>query len=145
VIPPLRERREDIPLLVQYFLKTLSAKHRREVNGFTPEAMEMLRSHDWPGNVRQLMNVVEQCCALCTTPLIPASLVARALRDKQVEILSYAEAKDRFERDYLIQLLKITNGQVAEAARLARRNRTEFYRLLQKHKLSPALFKQPTE
>jgi two-component system, NtrC family, response regulator GlrR len=145
MIPPLRERREDIPLLAQHFLKALSEKHRREVNGFTPEAIEMLTSHDWPGNVRQLMNVVEQCCALCTTPLIPASLVARALRDKQAEILSYAEAKDRFERDYLIKLLKITGGQVAEAARLARRNRTEFYRLLQKHGLSPALFKQPAE
>ncbi len=145
VIPPLREHREDIPLLAHHFLKTLAEKHRHQVNGFTPEAMEMLTSHEWPGNVRQLMNAVEQCCALCTTPLIPASLVARALRDKQVEILSYADAKNRFERDYLIQLLKITNGQVAEAARLAGRNRTEFYRLLQKHDLSPALFKQNTE
>jgi two-component system response regulator GlrR len=68
--------------------------------------------------------------------------VTRALRNKPVEILSYAEAKDRFERDYLIQLMKVTAGQVSEAARLAQRNRTEFYRLLQKHELSPALFKQ---
>jgi two-component system response regulator GlrR len=145
LIPPLRERREDIPLLAHHFLKALCEKHRRQVNGFTPEAMEMLSSYDWPGNIRQLMNVVEQCCALCTTPVIPVNLVARALRHKQAEILTYAEAKDRFERDYLIQLLKITNGQVAESARLARRNRTEFYRLLQKHGLSPALFKQPAE
>jgi two-component system response regulator GlrR len=145
VIPPLRERREDIPLLAHHFLKALCEKHRRQVNGFTPEAMEMLSSYDWPGNIRQLMNVVEQCCALCTTPVIPVNLVARALRHKQAEILTYAEAKDRFERDYLIQLLKITNGQVAESARLACRNRTEFYRLLQKHGLSPALFKQPAE
>jgi two-component system response regulator GlrR len=103
--------------------------------------MEMMVGFEWPGNVRQLVNVVEQCCALTTTPLVPASLVSRALRDKPVEILSYSEAKGRFERDYLIQLLKVTNGQVAEAARIAGRNRTEFYRLLQRHHLSPALFK----
>ena len=141
-IPPLRERREDIAALAQHFVNTLSAKHGRHVIGFAPDAMESLMRFDWPGNVRQLMNVVEQCCALCTTVRIPAALVARALRNKPVEILSYAEAKDRFERDYLIQLMKITAGQVAEAARLAQRNRTEFYRLLQKHGLSPALFKQ---
>ncbi len=140
-IPALRERREDIPLLANHFLKGLSSKYHRRVNGFTPEAMEMLVGYEWPGNVRQLVNVVEQCCALTTTRLIPASLISRALRDKPVEILSYAEAKGRFERDYLIQLLKITNGQVAEAARIAGRNRTEFYRLLQRHHLSPALFK----
>ena len=142
-IPPLRERREDIAALAQHFVATLAAKHGRHVVGFAPDAMESLMRFDWPGNVRQLMNVVEQCCALCTTVRIPAALVTRALRNKPVEILSYAEAKDRFERDYLIQLMKITAGQVAEAARLAQRNRTEFYRLLQKHGLSPALFKQP--
>ena len=142
-IPPLRERREDIAALARHFVGVLAAKHGRQIVGFAPEAMESLMRFDWPGNVRQLMNVVEQCCALCTTARIPASLVARALRNKPVEILSYADAKDRFERDYLIQLMKITAGQVAEAARLAQRNRTEFYRLLQKHGLSPALFKQP--
>ena len=141
-IPPLRERREDIAALAQHFVSMLSAKHGRNIVGFAPDAMESLMRFDWPGNVRQLMNVVEQCCALCTTVRIPAALVARALRNKPVEILSYAEAKDRFERDYLIQLMKITAGQVSEAARLAQRNRTEFYRLLQKHDLSPALFKQ---
>ena len=142
-IPPLRERREDIAALAQHFVSTLAAKHGRHVVGFAPNAMEALMRFDWPGNVRQLMNVVEQCCALCTTVRIPAALVSRALRNKPVEILSYAEAKDRFERDYLIQLMKLTAGQVSEAARLAQRNRTEFYRLLQKHELSPALFKQP--
>jgi two-component system response regulator GlrR len=140
-IPPLRERREDVPLLANHFLNVLASKHHRRINGFTPEAMEMLVGYEWPGNVRQLVNAVEHCCALTTTRLVPASLVSRALRDKPGEILSYAEAKGHFERDYLIQLLKITNGQVAEAARIAGRNRTEFYRLLQRHHLSPALFK----
>jgi two-component system response regulator GlrR len=140
-IPPLRERREDIPPLAQHFLKSLCEKQGHAVNDFTPEAMEMLTACDWPGNVRQLLNVVEQCCALSTAPLIPARLVVRALRETPTTVLSYADAKQRFERDYLIQLLKITHGRVTEAARLAVRNRTEFYRLLQRHHLSPAMFK----
>ena len=143
-IPPLRERREDIPLLAHHFLKILCEKHGRTLNGFTPDAMEMLTACAWPGNVRQLMNVVEQCCALSMAPLIPASLVSRALREKpgdMLDKLTYADAKQRFERDYLIQLLKITSGQVTDAARLAGRNRTEFYRLLQRHHLSPDMFK----
>lgn len=143
-IPPLRERREDIPLLAHHFLKILCEKHGRTLNGFTPDAMEMLTACDWPGNVRELMNVVEQCCALSMAPLIPASLVSRALREKPEDMLdklAYADAKQRFERDYLIQLLKITSGQVTDAARIAGRNRTEFYWLLQRHHLSPTMFK----
>jgi two-component system response regulator GlrR len=140
-IPPLRERREDIPPLAHHFLKIMCEKHGRTVNDFTPDALEMLTACDWPGNVRELMNVVEQCCALSTAPLIPARLVSRALRETPMDSLSYADAKQRFERDYLIQLLKITGGQVTDAARLAGRNRTEFYRLLQRHHLSPDLFK----
>jgi two-component system response regulator GlrR len=140
-IPPLRERREDIVPLAQHFVDTLAKKHGRRITGFAPDALELLMRAEWPGNIRQLMNVVEQCCALCTTVRIPPALVTRALRNKPTEILSYAEAKDRFERDYLVNLMKLTGGQVTEASRLAQRNRTEFYRLLQKHALSPALFK----
>ncbi|MNN81026.1 Transcriptional regulatory protein QseF [compost metagenome] len=91
--------------------------------------------------MRQLVNVVEQVCALATAPLVPLSLVQRALRVPSLEALSYNEAKQRFERDYLIQLLRLTDGNVADAARLADRNRTEFYRLLQKYELTPALFR----
>jgi two-component system, NtrC family, response regulator GlrR len=140
-IPPLRDRREDIPLLAHHFLKILREKHEHIVNDFTPDAMEMLTAFDWPGNVRQLMNVVEQCCVLSKRPLIPASLVSRALQEMPRDSLSYADAKQRFERDYLIQLLKITRGEVTDAARLAGRNRTQFYRLLKRYHLSPAMFK----
>lgn len=98
-------------------------------------------SAPWPGNVRQLHNVVEQVCALATAPLIPLTLVQRALRVPSLEALSYTDAKQKFERDYLIQLLKLTDGNVSDAARLADRNRTEFYRLLQKHELTPSLFR----
>jgi len=144
-LPPLRERREDIPLLAQHFLTVLTEKYRRRIHGFAPDALDMLTAADWPGNIRQLHNVLEQCCALCTTSTIPASLVARALRDKPAAIQPLAEARTAFERDYLISLLKLTRGQVSEVARLAGRNRTEVYRLLQRHGLSPALFKERDE
>jgi len=94
--------------------------------------------------VRQLHNVVEQVSALATTPLIPLALVQRALRVPTVEVLSFAQARERFERDYLVGLLKMTDGNVADAARLADRNRTEFYRLLQKHGLTPGRFRADT-
>ncbi|MFO1346883.1 MAG: sigma 54-interacting transcriptional regulator [Rhodocyclaceae bacterium] len=140
-LPSLDARREDIPLLATHFLKLLVSKYRKQVNGFAPDALEALATSAWPGNVRQLYNVVEQVCALATSPLIPLSLVQRALRIRGNEVLSYAEAKLRFERDYIVQLLKLTDGNVSDAARLADRNRTEFYRLLQKHDLVPAMFR----
>jgi len=140
-LPPLNERREDIPLLANHFLARLAVKYNKPLNGFAPEAMSALVTAPWPGNVRQLNNVVEQVCALATTPLIPLALVQRALRTPGVAILPLAEARQRFERDYLVGLLKLTDGSVADAARLAQRNRTEFYRLLQKHGLTPEAFR----
>jgi two-component system response regulator GlrR len=143
-LPTLAERREDIRLLANHFLDKLASKYGRRLSGFAPEALKALIAAPWPGNVRQLYNVVEQVCALATTPLVPLALVQRALRSPSVEVLTYAEAKRRFERDYLVGLLKLTDGNVADAARLADRNRTEFYRLLQKHALTPGHFQSGT-
>ena len=137
----LEERREDIPLLANHFVQQLVRKYDKRIVGLVPEAMEMLVAASWPGNVRQLYNVIEQACALATTPLIPLSLIQRALRIPTLEALNYAEAKQRFERNYLVQLLKLTDGNVADAARIADRNRTEFYRLLQKYGLTPGMFR----
>ncbi len=140
-IPSLAERREDIPLLAQHFLQRLASRYQRPVNAFSPEAMTLLVAAPWPGNVRQLLNVVEQTVALSTTPVIPASLVARALQGDGGAIESFEEARRRFEREYLIRLLRLTEGNVAQAARLAQRNRTEFYRLLSRHHLEAGAFK----
>jgi two-component system, NtrC family, response regulator GlrR len=140
-LPTLDERREDIPLLAQHFLARLAERHGKRVRGFAPDALRALATAAWPGNVRQLHNVVEQVVALATAPLVPLALVQRALRTPGVQLLSYAEARRRFEHDYLVGLLKLTDGHVADAARLAERNRTEFYRLLQKHGLTPGLFR----
>ena len=141
LLPTLAERREDIALLANHFLDKLAHKYDKRLSGFAPEALKALTTAAWPGNVRQLYNVVEQVCALSTTPLVPLSLVQRALRIPSAQVLSFAEARQRFEREYLVGLLKMTDGNVADAARLAQRNRTEFYRLLQKHGLTAGHFK----
>ncbi|MEC5397126.1 sigma 54-interacting transcriptional regulator [Uliginosibacterium sp. H1] len=140
-LPPLSERREDIPLLTRHFLQRLAGRYQRDVNNIAPDAMALLVSAPWPGNVRQLHNVVEQVVALSTTPVIPASLVQRALQGDYPAIESFEEARRRFERDYVIRLLRMTEGNVTQAARLAKRNRTEFYRLLARHNLEAAAFK----
>jgi two-component system response regulator GlrR len=142
-LPGLAERREDIPLLARHFLGQLAARHGRTIHGFAPEALRALATAPWPGHVRQLHNVIEQVCALSTSPLVPLALVQRALRTPEIGVLPYAEARRRFERDYLVGLLKLCDGNVADAARLAERNRTEFYRLLQKHELAPERFRDP--
>ncbi|HVW65774.1 MAG TPA: sigma 54-interacting transcriptional regulator [Nitrosospira sp.] len=141
-IPVLSQRREDIPLLAKHFLGTFSAKYEKNINGFAPEAMEMLISASWPGNVRQLMNVVEQCVVLSTAPLISPMLVYDAMHKEEEQLVSFEDARRSFERDYLVRVLKITGGNVTQAARLAKRNRTEFYKLLQRYHLEPSAFKQ---
>jgi len=140
-LPPLSARREDIPLLVRHFLATLSGKYRKALSGFAPEAMESLVRAPWPGNVRQLFNAVEKCVALATTPLIPLSMVERCLAGPPDELASFDDARRGFERDYLTQLLKLTGGNVSQAARLAKRNRSDFYSLLGRHSIDPAAFK----
>ncbi len=140
-LPPLRERPEDTPLLATHFLHQIAERGDQRPKSFAPDAMEALVSAPWPGNVRQLRNVVEQTFVLSPGPVIPATQVLKALRDKQRELLSLNEAREHFERDYLTRLLQMTEGNVTQAARLARRNRTEFYKLLGRYHLDPRLFR----
>ncbi len=141
VVPALAERREDIPLLAGHFLKRLAERYQKRARAFSPEALELLIAAPWPGNVRQLLNVVEQSVALATTEVVPASLVRQAIDHAESSLTPLDEARRAFERDYLVQLLKLTAGNVSQAAKLAGRNRTEFYRLLERHSLEPAQFK----
>jgi len=143
-IPSLAARREDIRLLAAHFLVLVRerlADTAVKVAGFSEEAMELLVSAPWPGNIRQLRNVIEQCVVLATSPLIPATLVQVALKSKPREFLPFAQARDHFEFEYLVALLQMTQGNVAQAARLADRNRSEFYKLLRKHELNPQSFR----
>ena len=140
-LPPLSERREDIPLLCAHFVEQLAVRYSKPARTFSPEALELLVNASWPGNVRQLLNVVEQTVALSTSRVVPASLVQQALHDDNTLMVSLDEARRAFEHDYLVRLLRTTEGNVTQAARMAQRNRTEFYKLLQRHDLSPTLFK----
>jgi len=140
-IPALSQRQEDIPLLSNHFLNFFAKKHTRKINGFSPDAMQMLVGAFWPGNVRQLMNTIEQCVVLCTTSLISKTLVFDALHMETTQLMSLEDARRQFEREYLVKVLKITSGNVAQAANFAQRNRTDFYKLLKKHQLESTVFR----
>jgi len=140
-MPTLAERREDIPLLVSHFLAEYAKKNRKSVKRFAPEAMDYLTANSWPGNIRQLMNVVDLCVTLCKTDTIPLSLVKKVLQDKPSEFITLKEAKQEFEKNYLMGVLRVTSGHVANAAKIAGRNRTEFYKLLNQHGIDPAEFR----
>ncbi|MCL2309366.1 MAG: sigma 54-interacting transcriptional regulator [Proteobacteria bacterium] len=142
-LPSLAERREDIPLLAAHFLEKLTERYGRAiVPTLAPEAMDLLTTASWPGNIRQLLNVLEQALALSTTSLIPSSLIQKALREENDSVPSLEDARRTFERDYLVRLLKMTGGNVTRAAIKAKRNRTEFYKLMQRHDLELSMFKE---
>jgi two-component system response regulator GlrR len=139
-MPSLNRRREDIPVLVAHFLAQIARESgTRKI--YAPEAVELLATSDWPGNVRQLQNVVRQNVAIAQTPIIPVELVQQSLGGTQGKLPSFDEARDEFTRSYLSQILQITGGNVSQAARLAKRNRTDFYKLLGRHQLAPEDFK----
>ena len=140
-LPSLDERPEDVALLADFFLTKLAPRYGRDKAAFAPEALELLVKAKWPGNVRQLFNVVEQSIALCPTEIIPVAFVDQAIQVEMHEMTSFEDARKRFERDYLTRILKLTKGSVTQAAKLARRNRTEFYKLLQRHGIEAAVFK----
>jgi two-component system response regulator GlrR len=142
-LPSLSQRCDDIPLLVSHFLKAIHERsHHCIAKSFSREAMETLMTAPWPGNIRQLLNVVEQVAALTTTPVISALLVKKALRGKTREIQPLVVAQRQFECEYLVNILQITHGNITRAAHLAHRNRTEFYKLLHRHHLEPETFRQ---
>jgi two-component system, NtrC family, response regulator GlrR len=140
-IPILTERREDIPLLANHFLLQCQKGRYSTATAFSPEAMNLLVGAAWPGNVRQLENVVQQIVALAHTKMIPETLVRDAIDSESGVMPSFNDARHHFERDYLVKVLRLTEGNVSRAAKLAQRNRTDFYKLLQRHDLKPDQFK----
>jgi two-component system response regulator GlrR len=156
-LPALRERKEDIVPLVEHFLKKCSQQMKKEVKGLTPEALRKLMLHDWPGNVRELENTIEYAVAMAqkdiitdesvlqskTVPLDGARLSEFEKRDgSQDRLRPLKDARDAFERDYLVQVLSMTEGNVSQAAKLAGKYRADFYELLKKHDLKVEEFKR---
>jgi two-component system response regulator GlrR len=144
-IPSLANRREDVSLLANHFLQMFSQKYKKKLHSFAPDALETLITAPWPGNVRQLQNIVEQTVVLATTQVIPVNLVQKALQEGSNSVVPLDVARQQFEFNYLINILKTTEGNVTQAARLAQRNRTEFYRLLDRHNIQASTFKNTSE
>lgn len=141
LLPALRDRKEDIPLLINHFLTKLAEKTNQDIKHLSPDALMLLLHYDWPGNIRQLVNVMEQLFALSPTNMIAEHLVQDALRMESNSVPSLTEAKRIFEKDYAIQLLQLTKGNMSEAADLAKRNRTDFYKIIKRHDIDPNAFK----
>jgi two-component system response regulator GlrR len=141
-IPPLRERKEDIVPLAEHFLKKISEKMNRDIKGFTPMAMQKLMLHDWPGNVRELENAVEYAVATSRRELIQEDVVLPAKKLTPTSPKPLKEAKEDFEKEYLIWVLQMSEGNVSKAAELAGKYRADFYALLKKYDLKSSSFKK---
>lgn len=141
-LPSLNERQEDIPVLARHLLTLSAARHDLQVTRFSDEAMLKLCQMQWPGNIRQLVNVIEQCVALTQSPIISLALVNQSLLHNSDYFLGLSDAKEAFERSYISKVLKMTDGVVSKAAELSGRNRTDFYKLIKKHQLNVDDYKQ---
>jgi len=144
-LPPLKERKEDIPPLVEYFLKKFNRQMKKEVKGLTPQAMQRIMLHEWPGNVRELENTVEYAVAMTQQDMITEDFILQTKGIESHESLKpLKEARDAYEKGYLIHLLEICEGNVTKAAKLAGKYRADFYDLLKKHNLKSENFKKPS-
>lgn len=144
-IPNLSDRCEDIPLLANYFIEKHAQANNQKKKHISPEAMDYLLSTEWPGNIRQLNNVIELCATLSKTKTIPLSLVKKGLQDRTMQMKTLKEAKLEFEKNYLIGVLKMSGGHVSNAAKISGRNRTEFYKLLNQHSIEPGKFRRKSK
>ncbi len=141
-LPSLRERKEDIPLLTKHFLRTIAERMGAAPKSLAPKALNALLGYHWPGNIRQLENVIEQVVALTPGMVIPETLVENALPfSAQHKTKNLTDAKKDFERKYVEDLLRSTQGSITEAARLAGRNRSDFYKIVQRHGVDVERFK----
>jgi two-component system response regulator GlrR len=133
-IPPLGRRREDIPLLVSHFLEQ-ATEQGGDQKIYSTEAIELLATADWPGNVRQLFDLVKQNVALSRGAVMTKAFVQQSLGTDAMRSPTLDEARNKFSHDYLAHMLEATSGNVTKSARLAKRNRSDFYRLLARYRV----------
>jgi two-component system response regulator GlrR len=143
-VPPLRERRDDIPVLAQQFLTQSAQIVNKNIRGFLPDAMQKLMLHPWPGNVRELENVVEKAVIMATQDMITADLIPSIPSRGEGQLRPLTEAKEEFERGYLKEVLQATDGNISRAAQFAGRYRADFYKLLKKYGLHPSATRSST-
>jgi two-component system, NtrC family, response regulator GlrR len=145
-LPPLRERREDVPLLARYFLRVFSERFKRPTLGFSPGGLAKLLAHDWPGNVRELQHVIERAVLLASCTILDSDDIdIRGHCESVALVESFGEAKARtvqkFERNFIERLLLAHDGNVSHAARKAKKNRRAFFQLIRKHGIDPSHFR----
>jgi len=140
-VPALRERKEDIPILARHFLRKYAEKMKKETIGFSQEAFHKLIVYNWPGNVRELENCVESAVAMTDKKVISEDLVLQGKASSPNGPMAFKDAKTEFERQYLIHLMEITEGNVSQAAKLAGKYRADLYELLKKHDVDPEGFR----
>jgi two-component system response regulator GlrR len=140
-LPTLLERREDIPILAMHFLKRFSEQMEKQIKGFSPSALQKLMLHSWPGNVRELENTIESAVVMATKDIITEDLLLQAQDSEQESLKPFKHAKEDFERDYLLQLIEITQGNVSKSAKIAGKYRADLYELFRKHGIDPADFR----
>ena len=144
-MPKLSERREDIPLLADHFLELHAQANNKKKKHLSPESLDYLMAAEWPGNIRQLNNVIELCATLGKTETIALSLIKTGCQDRSKQMKTLKEAKLEFEKNYLIGILKMSAGHVTNAAKTAGKNRTEFYKLLNLHNIEPDKFRSKSK
>jgi len=141
-LPPLRERKEDIPLLAEFFLKKCSEKGKKKIQGLSTGALQKLLGYSWPGNVRELENTMECAVAMSSQDIVNEDLILQTQNLEKRRIKVFKEAKEDFEKDYLAQLIDVAQGNVSKAAKLAGKYRADLYELFKKHSLDPANFRE---
>jgi two-component system response regulator GlrR len=137
-LPPLRERREDIPLLARHFLVKYSHEFANEVVDFSPEALNLLIMYAWPGNVRELEHAIERAVLMCEGPILRDSdLMLGTSHSGGPVSLQQAKAREiaRFEKGFVEALLRVSGGNITKAAQAAKKNRRAFWQLIQKHRI----------
>ena len=142
-MPPLRERRTDIPLLATHFVEEMNNRFGTEVKGFTPEVCEVLINYDWPGNVRELKNVIEACLAIEQENLIGIDGLSRLMNmdvlnkahSQSAHRLKYSDALEDFEQRYFTDLLRECRNNVELTAQKAQVNVATLYRKIKKYNL----------
>jgi two-component system, NtrC family, response regulator GlrR len=140
-LPPLRERVEDIPLLARHFLTRYAGEFNKSKLSFSPNALELLSQYDWPGNVRELEHLVERTVALSELEVIEGDDLNLPRKATAERPTSFREAKARFERTYVEDLLLAHRGNITRAAQAARKNRRAFWELIRKHHIDVQGFK----
>ena len=140
-LPPLREKKEDILLLAKYFLQKCTKKMKKDMKGFSASASQKLMLYHWPGNVRELENTIERAVAMSIKDVITEDLILPTQEIEKKGLQPLKNAKEDFEKDYLVQLIGLTQGNVTQAAKLAGKYRADLYELLKKYNLKPTDFR----